>query len=226
MESGGRLFPRILVSGRVLPGNAAAGRDVASIARAIEAHYQATTTLKATFLQRRSEGKRAIEIESGTVYFRRPRRMRWEYESPETKLFLADGKFVWFYVPADHTVSRAKMKESDDARVPLVLLAGQARLGRVCRRVELADIHVLTAGNVALRCLPKANQSDFRAAILEVDSGYRLVRILVSEAGDVETEFRFANWQENLPVSQNLFRFQPPAGVSIVDDSSARSPAP
>ncbi len=200
--------------------------DLSAIIRGLEARYQAAKSLKATFLQRRSEGKRVHEIEAGTVYFQRPGRMRWEYESPETKLFVSDGKWVWFYVPADRTVTRAKVKEAEDARVPLAFLTGKARLGRFCRRVELADAHVLAPQDFALRCLPKSAGAGFHEAIVEVTPEYALARIMVREAGDIETEFRFANWQENLAVPEALFHFQAPPGVAIVDGSTGDALGP
>ena len=193
--------------------------------RGIEARYHYATALKATFLERRSEGKRAVEIESGTVYFRKPGRMRWEYESPETKLFVTDGKYAWFFVPADHTVSRAKMKESDDQRVPLTLLTGQAKLSRVCQRVEPADAQLLAESNIALRCLPRA-EGAFLNALVEVDAQYRIARITVREPGQIETEFRFANWEENLRLPDAMFKFQAPPGVAIVEERSFGSPDP
>lgn len=198
-------------------------RSVETIVRGIEARYHHATAMKAAFLERRSEGKRAVEIESGTVYFRKPGRMRWEYESPETKLFVTDGKYAWFFVPADHTVSRAKMKESDDERIPLTLLTGQAKLSRVCKRVELADARVLAASNIALRCLPRT-EGTFLEALVEVDPDSRVVRIIVREPGQVETEFRFADWKENLQLPDAMFRFVAPPGVAIVEDPSLGSP--
>src|SRR5712692_8023140 len=159
---------------------APAARNAGAIVRALELHYHSQSACKAKFLERRSEGKRAVEIESGTAYFQKPRRMRWEYESPEKKLFLTDGKYAWFFVPADHTASRAKMTESDDDRVPLALLTGQARLSRLCKSVDRAATQVLQAGNTALRCLPRG-QGAFLDAVIEVDSSYRLARIIVHE---------------------------------------------
>src|SRR5579859_7170860 len=85
-----------------------------SIRHALEARYQHARTLKAEFYERYSDGSGGVSAESGVVYFSRPGRMRWEYESPEQKLFLVDGKSAWFYVPADHTASRAKIRESSD----------------------------------------------------------------------------------------------------------------
>src|SRR5271154_5202625 len=111
--------------------------DVHSIVAAFESHYHHARTLKAAFFERYSDGNGGVAAESGTVYFSRPGRMRWEYESPEKKLFLVDGTNVWFYVPADHTASRAKLKESSDWRTPLALLAGNADLSKLCRSIEI-----------------------------------------------------------------------------------------
>lgn len=189
----------------------------------MEARYSAARTLKATFLERYSESHN-LRIESGTAYFSHPGRMRWEYEEPEAKTFLSDGKTVWFYVPADRTVTRAKLKESADWRTPLALLTGKAQLSRFCGRVELADIRVGAAENVGLRCLPKSAHAGFTEVLLEVDGAYRLVRVLVREAGGVETEFRFDNWAENIPLPEALFHFQAPPGVTIVDQASIAAP--
>src|SRR5580658_106919 len=112
-------------------------RDADSIRRALEARYQHARTLQAAFYERYSDGNGGASAESGTVYFSRPGRMRWEYESPEEKLFIVDGTNVWFYVPADRTASRAKLKESSDWRTPLALLTGKADLSKLCRSIQL-----------------------------------------------------------------------------------------
>jgi len=194
-------------------------KPVARLVQSLEARYKGASSFRAVFLERRSEGPGSIQVESGTLYIRRPGMMRWEYESPEQKLFLVDGKNAWFYVPADRTATKAPVRDSDDARIPLLLLTGKASLGRVCRRVELADAHVEAAGNTALRCLPAHGaDEDYKEAVFEVDSQSRLVRLLVREPGDVETEFHFGKWEENVPLDAALFRFSPPKGTVIVDE--------
>lgn len=194
--------------------------DLKSIVRGIERRYQSSHTLKAVFLERYQESRNAIRIESGTVYFARGGRMRWEYEAPEEKLFLSDGKWVWFYVGGDRTVTRTRLKESEDWHTPLALLAGKAKLSRICGRMELAEAAHAARGNSALRCLPKSKESGFAELILEVDAEWRLERLLIRDAGGVEMEFRFGNWQENLSLPKSLFRFEVPAGVAVVEESS------
>src|SRR6476659_3500194 len=72
-----------------------------AVARLLDDRYHNAQSLRAVFLERYSDGPHEARVESGTVYFRRPGRMRWDYDAPEKKLFIADGKTVWFYVPAD-----------------------------------------------------------------------------------------------------------------------------
>ena len=211
---------------------AASRPEAVTVSRAIEAHYRGVKTLQAVFLERYSEGRQAIRVESGTVYFSRPGRMRWEYESPETKLFVVDGKNVWFYVPADRTASREKLKESSDWRTPFALITGKAKLSRLCGKIEEFDTRGGAAsadgaavGNRMLRCLPRvgsrsATGESFREILLEVNSAYQLVRVVIREPGDVETEFRFGKWQENIPLAEVKFHFEPPPGVAIVDQAA------
>jgi outer membrane lipoprotein carrier protein len=200
----------------------------------VEKHYQHARTLKASFFQHYSDGKGAGTAESGTVYFSRPGRMRWDYESPEQKVFLVDGKNVWFYVPADRTASRAKLKESSDWRTPLALLTGKADLSHLCRSIEVIEAGASKGqtpagqsppqGVTVLRCKPRANPSAdgdlLREVLFEADPAGRLVRVVIREAGNVETEFRFGNWEENLPIPETTFHFVPPPGVTIVDEAT------
>ena len=206
-------------------------RDNFSIIRAIEARYNHASKLKATFYEQYSDGKGGGSAESGTVYFSKPGRMRWEYESPEQKLFIVDGTNVWFYIPADHTASRAKIGESSDWRTPLAFLTGKTNLGRLCRNLEIvepksngnASENPTKPGNTVLRCVPRVDSGDageqIRDVLLEADPEARLVRIVIRQPGNLTTEFRFKNWEENPSVPEIKFHFIPPAGVAIVDQA-------
>jgi outer membrane lipoprotein carrier protein len=161
--------------------------------------------------------------------------MRWVYESPERDVFLVDGKMAWFYVPADHTVTRMPAKKSTDWRTPLALLAGEMKVSRVCARVELASGEKAEdERNVVLRCELRGAESEgsFRDADaattaggggtdtvffeIERDTG-DLARLLVRQSGGVQVEFRFANWLMDPKVPDSMFRFEVPAGVAIVN---------
>ena len=219
-------------------------RDADRVRRALEARYEHARTLEADFFEQYSDGSGGVTAESGTVYFSRPGRMRWEYESPEQKLFLVDGTNVWFYVPTNHTASRAKLKESSDWRTPLALLAGKADLAQLCSKVEIvnsvsgqgnepaaegglaAGLQVLPVapGDTVLRCIPRDHSDAASGAsqevLLETDADANLIGVLIHEPGNITTEFRFGNWRENIPLPEAKFHFLPPAGVAIVDEES------
>ena len=196
------------------------------VAHLLEEHYRHLKTLHATFLERYSEGPKQSRVESGTVSFLRPGQMRWEYESPEKKLFLVDGKMAWFYVPYDHTVTKSPVKQSSDWRTPLALLTGKADLARLCGQIDLTSQSGVPANHALLRCIPKAPKSptegtDFTEVILEVDtSSGELARIEIRQPGSVELEYRFANWQSDIPLPASLFRFEIPAGVAVVNGAT------
>src|ERR1700720_4769453 len=132
--------------------------EAAPVARALEARYHDAKTLQAIFLERYSDSRQGLQAESGKVYFSRPGRMRWEYEAPEQKLFISDGKTVWFYVPSDHIVTRAPIKESTDWRTPLALLTGKAKLSQLCQSLDLSAEIPGVPGNVVLRCRPRGEK--------------------------------------------------------------------
>jgi outer membrane lipoprotein carrier protein len=208
--------------------------EVNRVLRLFEIRYGSAHTLQAAFLERYTENGHLVRVESGAAYFRRPGKMRWEYESPEKNLFLVDGKTAWFYVPADHTVTRVPAKESTDWRTPLALLAGEMKLSRVCARVEPArTIEPKSPNNAVFVCQLRGVQRDEgrpatgqsseqsesgEAVFFEIvkNSG-DLVRVVVRYPGGVTIDFHFANWQTDSPVPDSLFRFEPPRGVAIVN---------
>src|SRR6266480_4836762 len=207
--------------------------DTAIPVKRLEAMYRGARTLQVTFFERYSENGRVVRTEAGVAYFRRPGKMRWDYESPEKHLFLVDGKNAWFYVPADHTVTRVPAKKSTDWRTPLSLLVGEMKVSRICNKIGLAEAQTPEySADVMLYCEPrgasnvreggdssrKADSPEGREMVyLEVqESSGELVRVLVSDPGGVGIEFRFANWQWNPQLDDSFFRFQVPPGVAIV----------
>jgi len=201
----------------------------------LEGRYRSARTLQASFLERYTDNGRLVRVESGTAYFKRPGKMRWEYEAPEKNLFLVDGRAVWFYVPADHSVTRVPVTESADWRTPLALLAGRMKVSRVCEQVVNAvDEKPENPEHAMLRCelrgagsqspkgasgvSPSQKPSNREAVLFEVNKNSGdLVRVLVRDPGGIGIEFSFANWRIDPQVPDSLFHFDAPKGVAIVN---------
>jgi outer membrane lipoprotein carrier protein len=209
--------------------------DSKALAARLEARYRVAKTLQASFLERYTENGRLVRIEAGTVYFRRPGKMRWDYEAPEKNLFLVDGKTAWFYVPADHTVTRVPARDSGDWRTPLALLVGDMKISRVCKQVLTAiDEKPESPEHAMLYCelrgagskspkkasgaTPPPKLLNSEAVFFELDTNSGdLVRVLIRDPGGIEIEFHFTNWRMDPLVPDSLFRFDAPKGVAIVN---------
>jgi outer membrane lipoprotein carrier protein len=215
LAAGAALVCSLCITGEL----AAAPKELSAQAR-FEQTYRVAQSLQVSFLETYEENGRVVRSEAGTAYFRRPGRMRFEYAAPEKNIFLVDGKTAWFYVPADHTATRVPAKESSDWKTPLALLAGEARLSRICSRVESSPTEKpLTVDGQVLQCTLKgATTQNSGQVFLEIAplSG-QLIRVLIRDSGGVTVDFHFKNWDFNPPLPDTLFRFSPPLGTAIVN---------
>src|SRR5881397_1890872 len=101
--------------------------DVHALARAVDEHYNRLRTLQAEFTEI-YRGSGIERTEPGTLWLKKPRKMRWEYRSPREKLFVSDGKAVWFYLPAERQLRKTDFKKLDDLRSPIAFLLGKTKL--------------------------------------------------------------------------------------------------
>ena len=187
-----------------------------------EARYRSARTLRVEFLERYSENGKLVRAEAGTAYFRKPGKMRWEYEQPEKSVFLVDGKYVWFYAPADHTATRMPARKSEDWRTPIAFLTTGMKLSRICFEVGLApEEKPAGAGNAVYRCVLRAEPGESpggrHAVLFEVTAQNELARIVVPQEAGLQIEFAFRNWVWNPALAKTLFEFDPPPGTVIVD---------
>ena len=193
--------------------------DVHAIAQAVDNHYNHLRTLQAEFTET-YRGAGIERSESGSLWLKKPGKMRWEYRSPREKLFLSDGKDAWFYIPGDRQVRRTSVKKLDDLRSPLGFLLGKTRLEKELDGLSVApDVAPQTPGDTVLRGVPRAMADRINEVVLEVTPDYRIARIQFEEADGSVTEYRFSGQRENVEFADQRFRFNPPPGVEIVDGS-------
>lgn len=209
------------------------------IVRQMESKYAKATSLQSHFLERYFDNGTLVRTESGTAYFRKPGKMRWEYEKPEKNLFLVDGKNAWFYTPVDHTATKIPARQSDDLRTPLAMLTDGGKLSKVCERVVPAKLPLIKEGSIlnqsdtGFECIvqgasakstPPPDGTIPNRIFLGITEEGELSRVLVQSAGRLQTEFSFKDWEFSPSLPESLFRFSPPPGVVIVDGLLPTSP--
>jgi len=191
--------------------------DLHQLAESVDKHYNALNTLQTQFTEI-YQGGGMSRTESGTMWIKKPGKMLWEYAIPRQKLFVTDGKTAWFYVPGERQARRASVKKLDDLRSPLRYLLGRTKLEKEFNALSFApDQRPINVGDVVLRGVPKGMEDRVSQVLLEVTPENRLARIFIEELDGSQTDFRFKDQKENVPVADSRFSFKPPAGVEVME---------
>ncbi len=200
----------------LLPIFSLAQINVHELADRVDRHYNSLRSLQADFTES-YRGAGMSRTESGTLWLKRPGRMRWEYSTPRTKLFVTDGRTAWFYVPGEKQARKMPIKSLDDLRTPLAYLLGKTRLEKEFTGLSVApDVRPSVPGNVVLRGVPRNMSDRISSVLLEVASDGSFQRIVAHEIDGSTTEFVLRNQKIDIPTPEGRFRFSPPAGVEII----------
>jgi outer membrane lipoprotein carrier protein len=191
--------------------------DVKSLAAAVDTHYNHLRSLEAEFTEV-YRGSGMERTETGTLWLKKPGKMRWEYRSPREKLFVSNGKDAWFYVPADRQARKTAAKKLEDVRSPLAFLLGKTKLEKELQGLSVApDVEPLRAGNVVLRGVPQALADRVSEILLEVTPDRQIARIVIQEVDGAATEYRFGEMKEDVAIGDGRFEFKPPVGTETVE---------
>ena len=181
--------------------------------RTVEDRYNRAQSLKLDFSETYTASRRPIQGEAGTLYLRKPGRMRWEYSNPAGKLFVSDGKDVYLYLPEERRVEKSKLKESEDLRAPLAFLLGKLEFDREFESFEMRPEGDAT--NIVAN--PKSKNLAYTKVEFVAWPDGRITRLRVTGQDQSKLEFTFSNEQMNAPVSPGMFVFRVPAGVQVVE---------
>lgn len=197
-------------------GGQASGASAREAAAKIDARYNGLKSLRAEFTENYSGGGIA-RSERGTLWLKKPGKMRWDYISPQKKIFVADGATAWFYVPGERQARRTAVKKLEDMRSPLRYLLGKTKLEKELRGLSLAsDVAPERPGDVMLRGVPVGMEDRVSQVLLESDGQGFLRRIVMEELDGSRTEFQLEDQRENVAIDDAEFHFQPPAGVEVL----------
>jgi chaperone LolA len=179
----------------------------------LQARYEATRSMKASFRQRVESPTLASPLEShGTVLFERPNRMRWDYAAPDEQLIVGDGKTLWIYQPDLKQAIRAPLRDAFQAQTPLTFLAG---LGQVERDFD-ASLEREDAKAWVLKLVPKGDAELGTLVLVVRKSDAGLAEARITDPLGTTTSLTFTDEARNVEIGADRFRFEPPAGVDVV----------
>ncbi len=201
---------------------ATAAVSATDLAQNLQRKYDTIQDFSADFVHTYQGGVLHKQItERGHVLVKKPGKMRWEYTSPEKKLFISDGVRVYQYVPQDRQVIVGDVPKDDQPGAPILFLAGKGNLIRDFTPSQGALPSGSPSDSVALKLVPKAAQSDYDWLLLVVSEQSLALRTLVTMDGQGgQSSISFVNLKENVGPADKEFAFSIPRGVDVINDSS------
>lgn len=198
---------------------AAAPLSLETLLSRIQEAYDSTTDLKATFVQEITlRTMNRTEREEGTVYFKNPRRMLWDYLKPTPKKLVITAKQAWFYLPEDKVAYVQDAETLFRSRLAVRFFAGQGKLQEDFRVAFSSEGTVDPEGNHLLTLTPRGSDLGVDAIDIAVDPVHFLVsQCRFADAYGNVTRIRFRNIRVNTKLPERLFAFKPPPGVEVVN---------
>ena len=191
----------------------------ATIARDLQRKYDRVTDFSADFVHSYRGGVlKQQATERGTLLVKKPGKMRWEYTSPEKKLFVSDGHKIYSYIPQDRQVIVGTMPRDEQAPTPALFLTGKGDLTRDFTAV-FDKVAEAQAGSVALKMTPKRREPEYESLTLVVDPKTLNLQMLITvDSQGGRSAFTFSNLKENIGVADTQFVFKMPRNVDVVTD--------
>ncbi len=217
-----RTFVAVLAISLLTMGAAAIeGAEGKAVVKRMESRYNRVASLEADFVQRYTLGPTTI-VESGRVYFQKPGKMRWDYNSPEEKLFLSDGKYAYFYIPAERQVRRTKLKKSAYWQATFALMLGRANLTKVFDRIDVVPVNRPKQAGEAVRWqvrgTARSEKQAFHEIWFDLNARYQILRVEIQQRDGSLMEFHFRRWREGATFPSDLFRLNVPSGTAWIDE--------
>ncbi len=206
----------LLLGALVVP--AAAGEMTPlEVARRLQQTYDRTIAFRAEFTQvttvpmsnRRREG-------SGTVIFRKPHLMRWEYLRPDRQVLVSDGKRVRLYFAGSNQMMIRPVDEYLESDVTYAFFSGS---GEIVRDFEVSealaefrhpDYHVI-------KLVPRTLHPQVDYLYLWVDrEKFFMQRLEIIDQFGSATILAFARVEIDPVLPPDFHHFEPPPGTEII----------
>jgi outer membrane lipoprotein carrier protein len=181
----------------------------------LQARYDSTHSFKAAFRQEIESRALGQKLESwGTISYRRPGQMRWEFAGPDEQTVIADGKTLWIHQVTQRQVIKIPLASAFRTTTPMSFLVG---LGRVRDDFQARLGPTVPDGPIVLELLPKAAGGDVGVLQLQLAPGtYDIVGAMVTDGTGGTTRWEFSERKRNIELTDDLFEFVVPSGVDVV----------
>jgi outer membrane lipoprotein carrier protein len=192
--------------------------DADAILRRAESAYENIRTMEATFVQDLSVPLlNSTQRSRGQLFVRKPDRILMRFTDPSGDVVVADGTHLWMYYPS--TDARQVVRTSVSQGGQGLDLQSEFLSNPTARYRAVLNGTESVGGRTAhvLTLTPRA-ASPYQRVRIWVDAQDHLVRRFeITETNESVRRLELSNLRPNTQVSEQLFRFTPPAGTQVFD---------
>ncbi len=213
--------PTLLRAQPAAPATTDPAREVAA---RVQSFYDQTTSVAAAFYQTYvNKLYQRTDRSRGRVVFKKPGKMRWNYDAPNGKVIVSDGRKLLMFEPGDGGEPGQLLEQAiADSQLPQALsfLMGTGRLENdfTFRLLDAAK-EGFTNGDV-LELRPRVESPHYQRILFYVERDPRfrglVRRVLIIDPNGNRNRFDFSAFEFNRAAADDQFRFQPPAGTRRV----------
>lgn len=189
--------------------------EVKALVEKMQGFYERTEDFTANFRQTylyKSFGRTTTS--TGTVAFKKPAQMRWDYLSPAPRSFVLTGERVYAWDPQAQTLSRGALPTSELSS-SVTFLWGK---GHLLDEFTISRVACTDCQGVQLRLVPKKSETRFRELRLELEPKTAQVRkTVVVDPDGSENTIVFSDLKTNTGLSKERFILDVPEGIPVLD---------
>ncbi len=203
--------------------------NAAAVVRLVQTFYNQTKTLQAEFNQTRyTRLYDRYDRAKGKVVFKKPGKMRWDYDQPNGQVFVTQGDKLLIYQPPEEGEKGGQLIEralsEDQLPAAFSFLTGGGNLEKDFDVRLLQHDNEKFQGGYVLQLIPRKPSPSYEQLVFYVralETGDRragvVQRVLIIDSAGNRNRFDFSKIKFNRDIPDKRFSFRAPKGTHKVN---------